>query len=165
MRLASSFPMEIPELKPNAEIGEKFYLSSVEELKRLGNGTVPEALLADVTPPEYYKLQSQVAKSDILSHLIAPSNKKSRRSARNVAPSCPVSWVVNFDAYRWPARISKAVCNGQGTTCLSSDGRPSCQELLMDFQTYRFLGLTASGVQVWRSEIIAVPVSCSCNSS
>ena len=156
--------MEIPELKPKAEIGETFYISNAEELRNLGNGTVPEALLADVTPPEYYKQQSYVPKSDILSHLVAPSGKKGKRVARSVTSSCPVTWVVNFDAYRWPAFISRGVCNGQGTTCLSANGRPSCQEVLMDVQVYRYLGNTSSGQQVWRAEMQAIPVLCNCNS-
>ena len=163
IHVATSLPVEIPELRPEAENGKIFHVSSVEELRQLGNGTVPEALLADVTPPEYYSQQAYVPKSDMLSHLIAPSAKKGKRAARSVAPACPVTWVVSFDGYRWPPRINKAVCNGQGTTCLSAHGHPSCKEYLVEFQVYRFLGITSSGAHVWRSEKEAVPVLCTCD--
>ena len=160
--MAASFPMKIPELKPKSESGEMFYISNAEELRHLGNGTVPQALLADVTPPQYYNQQNATSDSDILSHLVAPSSKK--RASRDVSSICPVTWVVSFEGNRWPTRISKAVCNGQGTTCLSANGHPSCEEYLMEVQIYRFLGITSNGQQIWRSERQTIPVACTCSS-
>lgn len=154
--------MTIPELKPKSEVGETFYISNAEELKHLGNGTVPEALLANVSPPEYYKQQTYVSETDILSHLIESTDKKTKRNTRDISPSCPVIWVLSFEANRWPSRIYRAVCNGQGTTCLSGNGQPSCEELLREIQIYRFLGITSSGQQIWRSEIQTVAVACTC---
>ena len=156
--------MTIPELRPKSDVGKTFYISTAEELRHLGNGTVPESLLGDFPPPEYYKQQPNISESDILSHLMASSNKKTKRSSRDVPSTCPTTWVISFEANRWPNRMYRGVCNGQGTTCLSGNGQPSCEELRREVQIYRFLGMSSSGQQIWRSEMQAIPVACSCRS-
>ncbi|XP_065070267.1 uncharacterized protein LOC135695197 [Rhopilema esculentum] len=159
---AASFPMKIPELNPKFEIGEKFFVSGVEDLVKLGNGTVPEALLTDLTPPEYYK-STGVNEHDALSHLYKTSTSANGRQRRSVSSSCPITWTVNFEANRWPSRIQRGICNGQGTTCLSSDGKRACEEYYSEVQVYRYLGQTSSGQQVWRVETQKIPVLCSCS--
>ena len=161
--IAASFPMQVPDLNPKFEVGKKFYVSSVAELREIVNSTVPEALTSGATPPEYFREQGVTSDSDILSNIVMTRNSRLRRKVRSVTPSCPVSWVVNFEANRQPARIQKAVCNGQGTTCLSNDGRPACEEIIFQYMVVRFYGLTSTGVQVWRYEKQDVPVACTCS--
>lgn len=162
--IAASFPMQVPDLNLKFEVGKKFYVSSVAELREIVNATVPEALTSGATPPDYFKEKGVPSDSDMLSNIVMTKDSRLRRKVRSVTPSCPVSWVVNFEANRLPARIQKAVCNGQGTTCLSSDGRPACEEIIYEYMVVRFHGLTSTGMQVWRYERQNVPVACTCSS-
>ena len=80
-----------------------------------------------------------------------------------ITPSCPQTWVVDFEAARYPQRIQKCQCNGQGTTCLSSNGIPSCQEIRKTKLVYRFYGIDSAGNPVWRQEYFTVAVGCTCS--
>ena len=161
--IAASFPMQVPDLNPRFEVGKKFYVSSVAELREIVNSTVPEALTSGTTPPEYFKEKGVTSNSDMLSNIVMTRNSRPRRRARSITPSCPKSLVVDFEANRKPEIILKAECNGQGTTCLSSDGRPACEEVVFEYMVVRFHGLTSSGMQVWRYEKQDIPVACTCS--
>lgn len=85
------------------------------------------------------------------------------RWGARIKQSCPQTWVVDFEAARYPQRIQKCQCNGQGTTCVSPSGIPSCQEIKETKLVYRFYGIDSAGNPVWRQEYFTVAVGCTCS--
>ena len=76
--------------------------------------------------------------------------------------SCPVSWNVEIDNKRRPIVIKKARCNGPGTLCKSSKGRPSCEEVKFELTVFKLLGMDPEGTQTWQEKQLLIPVACTC---
>ena len=165
VELATSFPVKLQNLDPLPHHGKKFLISSLDELKAFGNGSIPASLLTDLSPPEYYKQHGGPQHDDVLAHIIAPliKNNTGHRSKRSMPVSCPVTYTVNYAGDRIPSMLQKAVCNLQGTTCLSSTGRASCEEISIMITVFKILGLSPSTNKLYvRATREALPIACSC---
>ena len=146
--------------------GQKLEITSLQQLKHHLNETVPQCMRTGIDPGQYFQLHNTNSTyEENLLHLMSQSltSSSGRRVQRTINPSCPVNWVVDFQSTRFPPHIWKAVCNGQGTTCLSTQSRqPVCEELPVTWLVLRFLGVRPDGQQVWQWQRESVSVGCTC---
>eukprot|EP00794_Sanderia_malayensis_P008151 gene8152-9023_t len=157
-----------PQNNSSNAVGRKVYVTSMDELKNVMNHTVPEVLISNVDPYEYLRQKGHPNLSgvDILP-FVMPNGHRARRNSASYSASgesCPTTWSVNMVAERIPVRIWKAVCNLAGTTCLSGDGRPNCEEFTTTYTVKYYLGNTPDGKQVWQERYEAIPIACTCSS-
>ncbi len=163
--MSHCFPINLGVMETNNQDGVKTMISNMADQHQLLNHTVPAALLADISPPKYLQknaLTSGDNPNDFLSNVLTAKQGIFITRQSNVVSQCPVQWVVDFEANRIPGSIFKAVCNTHGTTCLTREGRPSCEEFRVRWLVQKFLGITSNGDQVWQKQYQSFPVACTC---
>ena len=154
---AKPLNLELYKLHTKVKIGEKFIVSDLALLNKYVNETFPEAFRTDLDPEEYFRIKSNQStfEQKLLKLLFGASSSIHGRVKRGIRPSCPVTWVTEYQSTRNPSAIKMAVCNGQGTGCL-------CEQVTISLPVLRFHGLNPAGSEVWGWEKKSVPVACTC---
>ena len=141
-------------------------------LDKYVNESFPEAFRTDINPEEYFRVKSNHTSFEkklfqLMTGSLSSSSSSSvqgRVKRGTDSSSCPVNWAVEYESTRKPSGIWKAICNGQGTTCLSpGSNRPSCEHFSVALPVMRFLGINPTGQQFWKWEKETVPVGCRCS--
>ena len=164
--VSKSFNLKLYKLHTSFHEGQKLEVFTFEQLSRHSNETIPMALRSEKNPMEYFRLHDKNSTyEENLLHLMSGSlTPPGARVSREISSSCPVNWVIDFQSTRYPPHIWKAVCNGQGTTCLSSHSPHSiCEEFSVSWLVLRFLGMKPNGHQIWQWQRESVPIGCSCS--
>ena len=147
-------------------IGQKFTVSDLTLLNKYVNETFPEAFRTDLDPEEYFRQKSNHStfEQKLMQLFFGSSSSVHGRVKRGISQSCPVTWVTEHQSTRNPPNIKMAVCNGQGTSCLSpGSGRPSCEPVTVSLAVLIFHGLNPAGTHVWGWEKQSVSTGCTCS--
>ena len=164
--VAKPLNLDLYKLNTESKEGQRMVVTDLRQLNEHLNKTVPVAFRGKDNPENYFRSHNSsfTYEENLLRLLTKTLTTFEGRIKRAINPSCPVNWVIDFQSTRYPSHIWKAVCNGQGTSCLSAQSnQPACEENTISWSVLMFLGINQNGHQIWQWQEESIPIGCSCS--
>ena len=132
-------------------------VTDLEQFSKNVNETVAETLSGSNSLEKYSQLHnSSLYQGNLLQPMSQKLNASRGRTKRSIKPLCNLRWEIDYKVTRHPSIIRKAVCNGEGKTCL-------CKEVMTTLKVRIFLGQDKNGKNHWQNRAEEVPTDCSCS--